>query len=111
MKRFVIVLGIVFAIAGLGAGCSPLSVSENGVSAKCGNAFDDLGHGTALGQDSSNQLGRIFNRSVDETHFVDKCVSKQDTYKILAFAPGILGAALIIAGFFIPTRKPEGVSA
>jgi hypothetical protein len=45
MEKFVIVLGIVFVVAALGAGCSPLSVTENGSSAQCGNAWDGLNQG------------------------------------------------------------------
>lgn len=55
VKRFVIALGIVLSIAGLGLGLWDLSVRTSDGTVNCGGAFDDLAHGDAFSTDYKNE--------------------------------------------------------
>jgi hypothetical protein len=103
----VIVLGIVFVVAALGAGCSPLSVTENGSPAQCGNAWDGLNQGDAMQQDQHNESMHDLGGYGPVTNFADKCQSKKDTHSVLSGVAGVIGLGLLLGGCFLPTRKPE----
>jgi hypothetical protein len=107
VKRFVVAIGIVFVIAGFGVSGTTLSAVDHGTTVKCGDAWDDLGHGNALQTDIDNKMKHDIGGYGDVTDFVDKCESKKTIYKVLGLVLGIIGLGLLVGGAFIPGRKPE----
>jgi hypothetical protein len=110
VKRFVVAIGIVFVIAGFGVSGTTLSAVDHGTTVKCGDAWDDLGHGDADRTDIDNRMKHDIGGYGDVTDFVDKCESKKTIYKVLGLVLGIIGLGLLVGGAFIPGRKPEAAT-
>lgn len=101
MKRFVVVLGLVFALVGLTVGTNHLSVTQNGETANCAGPF---GKGTVDGADaaSKDQMNELAGK---HTTFEAACEGKKETYKILSGIAVILGVGLFIGGLAIPRKR------
>jgi hypothetical protein len=105
VKPFVIVLGIVFALAGLTVGWGTLKVTLGGETVSCAAPFSDTQNYEAQHKDFDNSLAGSYGKP--QTTFDAACDSKRETYQILAGVGVVVGGGLFLAGLFIPGRRDQ----